>query len=88
MVQSDTEQFKPHRSFPLRLSPSLRQMAYEVAKAEGISLNHFICIAVAERLSRLERDFLNINRSQAQSRNGTDAGFTRSGKPGEKVPLY
>lgn len=88
MVQSNPEQFKPHRSFPLRLSPSLRQMAYEVAKAEGVSLNHFICIAVAERLSRLERDFLNVNRSQSPPRSDADAGFSRSAKPVEKLPLY
>jgi hypothetical protein len=66
MMQSNAEQYKPHRSFPLRLSASLRQMAYEVAKAEGISLNHFISIAVAERLSRLERDFLKGNRPSPQ----------------------
>jgi hypothetical protein len=76
MMQSNAEQYKPHRSFPLRLSPSLRQMAYEVAKVEGVSLNHFISIAVAERLSRLERDFLSDNRSKSQPKKSAQASFT------------
>ncbi len=45
---------KRHQSFPLRLSPSLRQQAVEFAHSEGISLNHFIGIAVAEKVSRME----------------------------------
>ena len=48
--------FKRHQSFPLRLSPSTRQQANEYAKQEGISLNHFISLAVAEKVSRLEHD--------------------------------
>ena len=48
--------FKRHQTFPLRLSPSSRQQASEIAKEEGISLNHFISLAVAEKISRLERD--------------------------------
>jgi hypothetical protein len=43
-------------SFPLRLCPSIRQQATEIASQEGISLNHFISLAVAEKLSRLEHD--------------------------------
>ncbi|AFL90107.1 HicB family protein [Terriglobus roseus DSM 18391] len=43
-------------SFPLRLCPSIRQQATEIANQEGISLNHFISLAVAEKLSRLEHD--------------------------------
>lgn len=48
--------FRRHQSFPLRLSPSIRQQASEFAKKEGISLNHFISLAVAEKLSRLEHE--------------------------------
>jgi post-segregation antitoxin (ccd killing protein) len=43
-------------SFPLRLSLSVRQQAAELAREEGISLNHFISLAVAEKISRLEHD--------------------------------
>lgn len=48
--------FRRHQSFPLRLSPSIREQAGEFAKREGISLNHFISLAVAEKLSRLEHE--------------------------------
>ena len=41
-------------SFPLRLCPSVRQQATQLAQNDGISLNHFISLAVAERISRLE----------------------------------
>jgi HicB family len=46
----------PRRSFPLRLAKSLGEAANTLARRDGISLNHFICLAVAEKLSRLERD--------------------------------
>lgn len=42
------------RAFLLRLCPSLRDEAVLLAKSEGISLNHFISIALAERMVRLE----------------------------------
>lgn len=40
-------------SFLLRLSPAMMQQAKAAAKAEGLSLNQFISLAVAERVSRL-----------------------------------
>jgi hypothetical protein len=43
-------------SFPLRLSLSVRQQATELAREEGVSLNHFISLAVAEKISRMEHD--------------------------------
>jgi hypothetical protein len=48
-------EYKRKQSFPLRLSPSLRQQANDLAHAEGISLNHFISLAVAEKVSRMEQ---------------------------------
>ena len=47
---------KRHQSFPLRLSTSVRQLAHDLAQQEGISLNQFINLAVAEKISRLEHD--------------------------------
>jgi hypothetical protein len=41
-------------SFALRLPRSTRRQANEIAKNEGISLNQFITIALAERIVRLE----------------------------------
>ena len=49
---SDSE--KRRISFPLRLSPSLRDHAKALAREDGVSLNHFINLALAEKVSRLE----------------------------------
>jgi HicB family len=40
-------------SFPLRLAASLKQRAKLLAREDGVSLNHFISQAVAEKISRL-----------------------------------
>jgi hypothetical protein len=42
--------------FPLRLMPSIRKRAEEFSRKEGVSLNQFINIAVAERLVHLQHD--------------------------------
>jgi predicted HicB family RNase H-like nuclease len=44
------------RSFPLRLAKSLKEIASTHARKDGISLNHFISLAVAEKISRLKHD--------------------------------
>lgn len=44
------------RSFPLRLAKSLKEIASTHARKDGISLNHFISLAVAEKISRLKDD--------------------------------
>jgi hypothetical protein len=49
------QESKRQQSFPLRLSPSTRQQANDLAHAEGISLNHFISIAVSEKIGRMEQ---------------------------------
>lgn len=41
-------------SFPLRLPLSMRRQAIEIAQREGLSLNQFISLAVAEKITRLE----------------------------------
>jgi hypothetical protein len=45
---------KRYKTFPLRLPPSLRKQSVEFAEVEGLSLNHFISMAVAEKISRME----------------------------------
>lgn len=42
-------------SFPLRLPISMRRQATEIAQREGLSLNQFISLAVAEKITRLEQ---------------------------------
>jgi hypothetical protein len=49
---------KRHLTFPLRLPLSMRDAATELAHKDGVSLNHFISLAVAEKISRLEQNML------------------------------
>jgi hypothetical protein len=49
---------RKHLTFPLRLPSSLRECANDLAHKDGISLNHFISLAVAEKISRLERSVI------------------------------
>jgi hypothetical protein len=44
------------QSFLLRLPTTLREHAAEIAHNEGTSLNHFISLAVAEKISRMEQE--------------------------------
>jgi HicB family len=41
-------------SFPLRIPPTMKHQATEIADREGLSLNHFISLAIAEKIIRLE----------------------------------
>jgi hypothetical protein len=50
---------KRRMTFPLRLAISLKDMANNLAQKDGVSLNHFISLAVAEKVSRLESEKLN-----------------------------
>ena len=45
---------KPNSVFPLRLPTTTRMQANELASLDGVSLNQFITIAVAEKISRLQ----------------------------------
>ena len=42
--------------FPLRLMPSVRNGAEAFSRREGISLNQFINVAVAEKLAHLQHE--------------------------------
>lgn len=42
--------------FPLRLMPSVRRIAEDFSQKEGVSLNQFINIAVAEKLAHLQHE--------------------------------
>lgn len=43
-------------NYALRLQPSLKSAAERIASAEGTSLNQFINVAVAEKLSAMETE--------------------------------
>jgi hypothetical protein len=42
--------------FPLRLVPSVRQVAERLSRQEGVSLNQFINLAVAEKVAYLQHE--------------------------------
>ena len=42
--------------FPLRLMPSVRKVAEGFSQKEGVSLNQFINVAVAEKLAHLQHE--------------------------------
>jgi hypothetical protein len=42
--------------FPLRLMASIRKAAEQFSQKEGVSLNQFINVAVAEKLAHLQHD--------------------------------
>ena len=45
---------QPEATYPLSLPQSLKEAVAQVAKREGTSINQFITVAVAEKLSALE----------------------------------
>ena len=45
---------KATNSFPLRLTSTMRRQIDHLAKREGVSLNQFISLAVAEKVMRME----------------------------------
>jgi HicB family len=44
------------KKFPLRLMPSVRKVAEDVSQKEGVSLNQFINLAVAEKVAHLQHE--------------------------------
>jgi hypothetical protein len=44
------------QTLPLRLSPFMRIQANDLAHRERISLNHFVSLAVAKKISRMEQN--------------------------------
>jgi uncharacterized protein (DUF1778 family) len=55
-------------NYSLRLQPSLKTAAEKFAQTEGTSLNQFINVAVAEKLSALDTETYFKDRATAASR--------------------
>jgi hypothetical protein len=53
--------------FPLRLMPSVRKVAEDFSQKEGVSLNQFINVAVAEKLAHLQHEEWLARRPKATS---------------------
>jgi uncharacterized protein (DUF1778 family) len=60
-------------NYALRLQPSLKSAAERLAAADGTSLNQFINVAVAEKLSALETE----EYFRARAARGDRAAFLR-----------
>ncbi len=70
-------------SFPLRLPPGIRSRIERLAEAEGISLNQFIALTLAEKLGASEERAFFVER-----RTGADFEDLRGfiGRKGGEVP--
>ena len=57
----------PVAKFALRLMPSVRKAAESFSQKEGVSLNQFINVAVAEKLAQLQHEEWVARRPKATS---------------------
>ncbi len=68
-------------TYPLRLPKSLKKEVAKMAKRDGTSLNQFIAMAVAEKVSALEtEEFFRIRAEQANLESFKDILFRQSGE--------
>ena len=78
--------------FPLRLMPSVRRTAEAFSEKEGVSLNQFINVAVAEKLAHLEHEEWVRNRKQptkelkAKALSLLDKAGNKPAEPGDELP--
>jgi len=67
-------------NFPLRLSESVRQAAEKAAERDGVSLNQFINLAVAEKTAALTGAEMVARRAARADRARFDAVMSRIGR--------
>ncbi len=78
--------------FPLRLMPSVRRTAEVFSEKEGVSLNQFINVAVAEKLAHLEHDEWLRHRKKptsavvAKALHSLDEDGEQAVEPGDELP--
>jgi hypothetical protein len=78
--------------FPLRLMPSVRRTAEVFSEKEGVSLNQFINVAVAEKLAHLEHEEWLRNRKQPSKELAAralillDKAGSQPVEPGDELP--
>ena len=78
-------------NFALRLQPSLLEEARRVAKEEGVALNQFINVAVAEKVSALRTaEFFAERAARSDLARALHllraAGAGRKPEPGDELP--
>ncbi|OQW87606.1 MAG: hypothetical protein BWK72_11815 [Rhodoferax ferrireducens] len=66
-------------TYPLRLPRSLRTGVEQFSKQDGISINQFVSIAVAEKLAMLQAEVYFAERSARADMNAFDRLMQRSG---------
>lgn len=66
-------------TYPLRLPKSLKSQLARIAKREGVSVNQFITMAVAEKVSALETARFFVERSQGADLEAFRTLLLRSG---------
>jgi hypothetical protein len=71
-------------AYPLKLPASVKAAAARLAKADGVSLNQFIAVAVAEKVGVLETADEFLRRRAGKSTPRDLLRFTR--KAGREVP--
>ena len=76
--------------YPLRLPRFLQEAVAKVAEREGTSIDQFIAIAVAEKLSALDTQAFFEERRRKGNLEAFDRIMNRSGgeppKPGDELP--
>ncbi len=78
--------------FPLRLMPSVRRTAEIFSRKEGVSLNQFINVAVAEKLAHLQHEEWVRNRIEptpelaAEALRLLDRSSGNPVEPGDELP--
>jgi len=84
---------KTIQKFPLRLMPSVRRTAEVFSQKEGVSLNQFINVAVAEKLAHLEHEEWVRNRKKptkalaARAMSLLDKAGGRPVEAGDELPV-
>ena len=77
-------------TYPLRLPKSLKDKVAKVAKRDGSSMNQFITIAVAEKISVLETEQFFLNKMNEADMNAFRSLLFRSGgeppRAGDELP--
>jgi hypothetical protein len=66
-------------TYPLRLPKSLKKKVAEIAKHDGTSLNQFIAMAVAEKVSAIETESFFSQRAAEADLSQFKALLTRNG---------
>jgi len=77
-------------TYPLRLPKSLKDKVAKVAKRDGSSMNQFITIAVAEKISVLETEQFFLNKMNEADMDAFRSLLFRSGgeppRTGDELP--